>query len=176
MLTLRSAHHRRRHGAALILVLAVLVVLLGMAVLMVDLGYLMAVKSRVQSAADGASMAGALRLRADYEDPKFGDLAAIAIKFAELNQPSIKGVLKKSDIEIGEWDSASRLFSPGASHTNAVRVTVRRNSSQSSSVTLFLGNTFGSKEADLNVVSVCAFEVYEDEDGNDEMTRPFLVQ
>jgi len=176
MVIARNIRHRnsRRRGSALAIVLATVVVLLGMVVAMVDVGYLAAVKSRVQSTADAASMAGVLRLRAEYEDPIVSDTNAMAIKFAELNEPSTIVILASSDIEIGLWDDASEAFIGGTDGANAVRVTVRRSSDQSHSVTLFLVNAFGRHLADLNVTSVCTFNVMQDEDGNDEMSQPYL--
>ena len=155
--------------------MATVIVLLGMGCLMVDFGYLTAVKSRVQSAADAASLAGALRLRSEYDHPFVSDINAMAIKYAELNQPSNTGVLLASDIEIGEWDAEAGAFYEGGFDANAVRVTVRRNNQQSASVALFIANVFGKQDCDVSATSTCTFQVTQDEDGNDEFSRPYLV-
>ena len=175
--TVRARLHRAasRRGAVLALMPAVLLMVIAIAAMMIDLGFITSVKSRVQSAADSASLAGALRLRQEYEGPQTSDIYKVAIQFAELNQPGIQGVLQNADIEVGEWDNTSRAFYPGADHTNAVRVTVRRKSGHSESIPTFFSHIFGIRESEVNVTSVSAFEVYEDDEGNDELTMPFIV-
>jgi Flp pilus assembly protein TadG len=156
--------------------MATIVVLLGMGCLMVDFGYLTAIKSRVQSTADAASMAGALRLRSEYDDPIVSDINSMAIKYAEYNQPSNPGVLAPADVEIGAWDAEMGAFIKDAFDANAVRVTVRRNNQQSNSVSLFLANVFGKQNCDVSASAVCTFEVTQDAEGNFEMSRPYIVQ
>ncbi len=174
--TNKRFRNSRRRGSALVLVIATLVVLLGMGCLIVDFGYLTAVKSRVQSAADSASMAGVLCLRSEYDYPITGDINSMAIKFAELNQPSDAGVLLASDVEIGFWDAEAGAFIEGAFDANAVRVTLRRNNSQSNSVSLFFANVFGMQNCDVSVSATCTFEVTQDSEGNDEFSRPYIVR
>jgi Flp pilus assembly protein TadG len=143
---------------------------------MVDFGYVTAVKSRVQSTADAASMAGALRLRSQYDYPIVSDINSMAIKYAEYNQPLTPGILAAADIEIGVWDAEANTFFVGGFDTNAVCVTVRRDNRQSSAVSLFIANVFGKQSCDVAASAVCTFEVTQAAEGNNEMSRPYIVQ
>ena len=165
---------RERRGAVLGLIPAFLVMFIVLAILMVDLGYLFTVKSRLHSAADAASLAGALRLRDALAMPN--QVRQSAIQFAELNQPGIKKVLKRGDVEIGEWDPEFQVFTRGGFEPNAVRVTVRRTSKQSVGVPTFFAKLFRPSDLEAAVTSVAAFTIDEDDDGNDLKSMPFVVE
>ncbi|MGB0761820.1 MAG: pilus assembly protein TadG-related protein, partial [Rubripirellula sp.] len=54
---------RQRSGAIMALMPVLILALVGICVLMIDLGHITAVKSDAQNAADAATLAGALQLR-----------------------------------------------------------------------------------------------------------------
>lgn len=162
-----------RRGAVLAIMPFMIVMMLALAMLMVDLGYVFSTRSGLQNAADAAGLAAALRLREPKSKPK--EIRQLAIEFANHNQPDVESVLTPGDVEIGEWDFENKSFSAGGAEPNAVRVTVRRDGVQSTSLVLFFSKVFGVDEIDMSVASVTAFETYTLESGEEFKTMPYLV-
>ncbi len=193
----RESENRR--GAIMAIAPLMIIVLISVGIFVVDLGYLHATKSSLQNAADSASFTGALRLRValgELEEEEEGDkktkvvdepqnldvsfiahLQALAIEFAELNHTAASGILGGSDIELGDWDFDTRVFTVAPpAEANAVRVLVRRGGSQSTSVSLFLAQFFGVASSEIEVTSVSAFNTINDPNGNTYYSMPCIVQ
>jgi Flp pilus assembly protein TadG len=112
---------RRRRGAIVVLTAVLLVLMLGLIAFAVDMGYVLLVRTQLQTAADSASLAGA-----GATNLPRGDMEAVAKQFAGYHQAAGHAIqLSSSDIEYGTWDTATRVFTPSTSVGNAVRVTTR---------------------------------------------------
>ena len=148
-----------QHGAVLVFVALLLIVLLGIAALAVDIGYVAITRNELQNAADAAALAGAGELGSIYDaqtpplslnSTQAGAVATVALTVGQQNeaagQPPNIGT---SDIVIGYWDSHVNTFSnapPTGRIPNAVRVTARPSVggiTPLGSVTTFFANIFG---------------------------------
>ena len=104
-----------QHGAVLVFVAFLLIVLLGIAALAVDIGYVAITRNQLQNAADAGALAGAGKLGSIYDaqtpplslnSTQAGEVETVALYVGHENQaagqPSNIGT---SDIVIGYWDS-----------------------------------------------------------------------
>lgn len=111
---------RARRGATVVLFAVMLVMVLGFMALAVDLGYVCSVKGDLQAAADAGALAGTGVLLE-------GDDAAIttAQKYVSSNmnnRGTSSGKKNHADVEVGHWNSKSRIFVAGGEPRDAVRV------------------------------------------------------
>lgn len=142
----------------------------GITIMMIDLGHIAATRSRAQSAADAAALAGALRLRQMYYNPNHALVSLMAIKFAELNEPDFANVLVQADVSLGDWDPYTRTFTPDTEHINAVQCVCHVDTDA-----LFI-SMFGGDGQHVMTKSIASFTVYEDSEPPyiDEITMPYL--
>lgn len=117
--------HRER-GAVLVLVALLMLVFVGIAALVIDLGHLYVVRNELQNAADSGALAGALALYSD--DP----VAGVQIQ-ADANQAAYDAATRNSsenlpvevnwsggnggDIQRGHWSFSEHKFTPSDSLT-----------------------------------------------------------
>jgi len=156
----RAAAGRGRHGRAhqrgvtLVLVAVVLVILIGMAALVIDLGKLYGVRNELQNASDSSAHAGAQSLDRTADGIVAAREAAKA--YARLHRADRTTVeLADQDIVFGHWDEATRTFTdlgtdpddPAA--VNAVRVLDRRAQIDADPVVLHLAPLLGWTRADV---------------------------
>ena len=116
-----------RQGASAIVIALSMVVLLGAAALVVDIGHITTVQAELQAAADAGAHAGARQL----DGTEDGLLLATeqALRFVSSNEAAQQAVSidsEGSSLELGVWEDGS--FEPGgdAAEINAVRVVARR--------------------------------------------------
>ncbi|MFV0445369.1 MAG: VWA domain-containing protein [Planctomycetaceae bacterium] len=110
-----------RRGAVLIFAAIILVMLFAFVAFSVDVGYMTVAKGQLQNAADAAAMAGVRELGNGEVAVK--DVAkAIALENQAAGDPVS---LVDSDIELGEFNFASKEFTPSNTAANAVKVTTR---------------------------------------------------
>ena len=130
----------------------VLPVLVGIAGLAIDLGYVLFVQADLQAAADAAALAAASSL--DDEDAA----SDLALEYAEKNLPSAEygNILVASDVEFGNWDDATRTFTLGGASVNAVRVTTRRAQENGNAVSMFFAQAVGFATRDVVADSIAA--------------------
>lgn len=145
-----------RRGAALVLIVIVMPVLLGMMVLAVDLGYLYAVKADLDAAADAAALAGASGLRTSTEEA-----IRRATEYAAKNRANQRPViLSRSDIVVGCWQADTKVFTPiqpsEASRANAIQVTPQLSAERGSSVGLFFAGILGRSTANVSSTAIAA--------------------
>lgn len=127
-----------RRGAVLVLAAFMMVAMLGFVAFAVDLGYMMVVRSQLQTAADAAALAATASLGGTEEG-----VVTIAQEFAGYNKAgSVPVTLSSQDVEFGNWDACGRVFSPSPSMGNAVRVTARCNDATGNN-RLFFASIFG---------------------------------
>ncbi len=148
----RAASGRQRGGMVLVVVALSLGVLLGVAALVVDLGYLSSSQAQLQAAADAASHAGAMQL--DSTEDGLTAAAQAAEDVASFNIVSGQPLTldPTTDIQIGIWDIPSATFTEGGATVaiNAVRVTARRDDLHA----WFAHAAFGQAAQAASVVSV----------------------
>lgn len=153
--SIAPAHvRRRRQGAVLPLVAVLLILMLAMAALAVDIGYISLVRSQLQAAVDAANFAAASGL--PYGPAEVRKRAkASALGNLVNGQPL---VLQDSDIELGTWDATQRKFvrltGLGENDANAVRITGRLTTDRGNSLQLFFGAAVGQRTKNLAVSSV----------------------
>jgi len=141
---------RDRSGSTAVYFGVALTMLLGIAALAVDGGYLFTMRDRAQMTADAAALAAASRL------PNQANALAAAREYAQKNLPVAANgtVLADADIEFGSWNSAVRAFTPGGAPTNAVRTTIRRASANGNAVDTIFANAVGVNEMDVSARAV----------------------
>jgi len=124
-----------RRGAIAPLGAMMLVFVIGFAALALDMGHNYVVKNRLQATADSTSLAGVSQLP---------DQAAMVVKaqeYAEKNMPAAEygTVLANVDVIAGQWDPATRTFTPALEPLNAVQTTTRQQSASGNAAPVFLG-------------------------------------
>ncbi len=124
---LRRRRRGARRGASAIVIALTMVVLLGAAALVIDLGHITTVHGELQAAADAAAHAAARQL--DGSDDGLLLANEQGHRFAggnEAAQEAVSLTEHGSTLELGVWDDGS--FSPGgdAEDINAVRTVARR--------------------------------------------------
>jgi hypothetical protein len=131
----RRPRLRDQRGAIIVVAALCLMMILGIAGLAVDLGYLYVVRCELQRAADAGAMAGA---QAIYPSPLSSGALPLAprcdaalAKGREIAQANLVDGVSPSvaTIQTGAWDWNTSRFSPGCSaspFSNAVALTTRR--------------------------------------------------
>lgn len=144
--------HRRENGTAMLFVVGIFVLLLGFAALAVDVGYMYVLRSQLQNAADAAALAAASNLGDE------ADSRSLANTYAAYNMQETKhgDVLSDSDIVFGNWDTASRVFTPvgGLAALNAVQITTRRAEVNDNPVQHFFAQAIGYPQSDIAATAV----------------------
>ncbi len=149
-------------GATAILVALVMVVLIGIAALAVDIGYVAATKNELQNVADAAALASARQLGAIYQTMTYEEQQAyvcdpsiivpIAQDVAGKNQAGAQAItINPTDVIIGDWDGNNLTLTPTLAQPDAVEVTARRDAGANGPITTFFAKIFG-----VNTVAVWA--------------------
>ena len=145
----------RRRGISILYTMFMLFVLSGFASLAVDWGRVQMVKTQLQRATEAAARFGAVGL-------ENGAAPAVANALAAASENSADGspvVLDPNqDIQIGNWDSVHREFTPvygsAQDSANAISVTARRTAANGQSIALVFGKTIGQSTCDVTVSSI----------------------
>jgi len=145
MRTIRQKFHSHqiRRGVVLIYSVVALIVMIGMSSLAVDLGRVQAARAELQDAIDAA---------ARYAVIGIGDGTAASKAITAAAENKVDGsplVLLASDIESGNWNSPTKVFTVGGSPSNAVRITGRRTAARGTAVPLLFAQTIGMAKFDL---------------------------
>ena len=130
MLTLHShfapGGPTNRAGAAMILMLLMLVIVIGMVAFSVDLGLMVLLRSEIQNAVDAGSLAAALKLQANPKGIQAAEDAAR--QYVQLNRVGMTRLIPADtiDVEHGKFDSKTNTFTATDYSPNAVRVFARQ--------------------------------------------------
>jgi Flp pilus assembly protein TadG len=146
----RRAASASRRGAIAVLSVFFMVMMLLFTALAVDFGYVMVLRTELQSAADSSALAAA----AAYSDSGSGVVDSIAVAYATQNMPNRGNVLKAEDVDLGTWDAKTKTFTAGGAAPNAVRVTTRAAESNANAVPYFFGRVFGYASSDVSATAV----------------------
>lgn len=141
-------------GAVIVLVAVMLVMLIGFASLVIDIGKLYKVRGELQNASDSAAHAGATEL--DRTAAGIARAREAAREYARLHFADQAPVeIDDADIIFGHWNSQTRVFVPLGSDpinpaiVNAVRVIDRREDASGNPVVLHLARLMGHTRADV---------------------------
>lgn len=144
-----------RHGISLIYTMFMLCVLSGFASLSVDWGRVQMVKTQLMRTSEAAARYGAVGLENGAVAGTANAMAAAADNRADGSSVILD---PNRDIEIGNWDVATRTFTPlyGTARDTAVaiRVTARRTTASGQAVALVFGKTIGQTTCDVTAVTV----------------------
>jgi hypothetical protein len=136
----------RRKGAMLILVAVLTAAVLAMVAFAVDIGYVVTVRTQLQSAADSAALAGASTLMEAYS---LNQVQNEALNYAQTNAPG-----SHASVTLGVWDPDTKTFTADNQEPNAVRVVVERAAGHGNAVPLFFARIFGQQHTDLGAESI----------------------
>ena len=166
-----------QRGAVAVTVAIMLLALLGITALALDVGHALVARNQLQNASDAAALAGARALGLIYGANSgsmtgytltSGDSASIvsaaSIAGADNQAAGVTVTVNATDIATGNWDGATRTFTPTTVLPRAVRVITRRDSTANGPISTFLGTVVGVTSvsvtavatAQLNPVSVMA--------------------
>lgn len=117
-----DAKNRRRRGAVLVMTATAMVGLMVITAFAIDLSRLYVLRTELQTAADAAALAAALRLNGDH-----GRVVSSAQNAVNSN-PALGVVADVDAVRIGIWDPEDRTFHAGAAvdTADAAQVTVGR--------------------------------------------------
>jgi uncharacterized membrane protein len=148
-----------RSGSVSTFVLLGLIPLIAVLVLVVDSGMLLTARTQLQNVADAAALAAMGTMR---DGGDFAKASGEARRYAGL-EPVLQGgvALDTSDVVLGTWDHASRLFTPGKRFGSAaIRVVARRRAgAPSGPVPLILAGVLGRDSADVSAEAVASIGV-----------------
>jgi Flp pilus assembly protein TadG len=145
-------------GATAVLVTVVIVVLIGIAAMAVDVGYVMATKNELQNVADAAALAATRQLGVIYSGLPYEQQASYtldatdrtkienaATDVAQKNKAGGKNIyIPVDEIEIGTWDqNRNPRFIAETNKPDAVRVGARRDDVANGPITSFFAVIFG---------------------------------
>lgn len=107
---------RDQNGATVILVALAMIVLLGMAALAIDVGYLYVVRGELQNAADAGALAGTQVLYNSNGTQVNTGANQVALDYVHAHH-SERADVDVLRVERGHWSFATRTFTPNASLT-----------------------------------------------------------
>lgn len=160
-------------GAVIVMVAIALIVLLAIAALAVDIGYLLASRNELQNAADASALAATRHLGSIYEPMSYeaqqsyvcnpGDIIPVAQAAALSNQVAGEAVTVlggdglSGDVVIGTWNPSSKTLTPTLNQPDAVRVTARRDPSVTAGqVGTFFARIFGIDNVSVTATATAA--------------------
>ena len=156
-----AARIKNESGATAILVAIVIVVLISIAALAVDIGYVMTTKNELQNIADGAALAATRQLGAIYagmpseqhetyvcDSADIETIKGAALDVALKNKAGGENItFSDGDVIIGDWDGNN--FAEKNAQPDAVRVTARRDGAANGPITTFFAKIFGVNTVDV---------------------------
>lgn len=170
-------HRQRRRGAIAVMAAFVLTLVFGLVAFAVDLGYIAATKTGLQSAADGAALSSAIELsdglgiaplvsQSDMQTAAKDAAVEVAAKTSNGDQ-SATYIDPDANIRFGRvtWDNAQATWVKtwGATPANMVEVSTHRDSSSSAGaangggpLNLFFGPVLGKNTANISARAVAA--------------------
>jgi uncharacterized membrane protein len=113
-------------------------VFIGMAALAVDMSFAYVLRNNLQIAADSAALAAVSQL----PDETAGRVEAKVYAANNMSTEIHGTILKDEDLKFGNWDGATRTFTPGVNPVNAANVTLRRAEANANAAPAFFGQIF----------------------------------
>lgn len=148
----RVRNRSRRRGAFVVLMCVMLVVVFAMISFVVDLGNVIVNKTTLGAAADAAALAAASSMA---EDLSYSEMQAIGREYALMNVPANYGaVADDASVIFGNWDPATRTFTPSNIAPDAVRVVVARTESRGNPVPYFFARALGQDWTEVSAEAI----------------------
>jgi hypothetical protein len=119
-------HLPNRRGAAFVLIVVLIVVIIGMVAFATEVGRMFLLRGEVQNAVDAGAIAAALQLREGANAT--AQAAAIAKDFVQRNRAGSSVTIPEDmiEVEVGRWDGKTKVFTPTIESPSAVRVFARQ--------------------------------------------------
>jgi Flp pilus assembly protein TadG len=168
----RQATRPERRGAIVPLFAILLVPILAMLCFSIDAGWMVLVRTDLQSTADAAALAGAEKLQelyVQYNMPgqltqstilaaatwnAVGSPMATAKQFSRLNKAGNTNIaLLDQDVHFGFTDASGNYTYPCAGFPNTIEVTVRRDDTANTPLQLFFGGVLGMSTVNLQAMA-----------------------
>lgn len=150
---------RDEQGSVLVFVSIALFAAFGIAALAVDASYLYVLKNRLQTTADIAVLAAVEQIP-NGEDAILATAVAYATKNMSVSDHG--NVLVTSDVLTGNWNTSNRVFTPGDTPLNAVRIITRRAQANGNTAGTFFAGIFGIDSVDIVTSVIGARLIYGD--------------
>ena len=142
-------------GTVVVLAAVFIIVLMGFAALAIDVGMIMTARAELQNVADAGVLAGVSQLLEENYDGAVGQASVFASQNTCLGQAVALGT---GDIELGNYDFDSKVFTPGGGGS-AIRVTARRSQgSTQGPLPLFFMGVLGPSVADVEASAIAAVD------------------
>jgi hypothetical protein len=173
----RRVNLLNERGVALVYLAIALVVLMGMAAVAIDLGYMYASKAQLQTAADAGALAGADRLldigTVTPNISEQSDVKSVAQNIAQQNTAADANVVLKNngtniigpnnDLALGHWDGTK--FTQNTVPMNALKVKTRRTADNAGvgpgvgPIPAFFSKVLGKQNFDVSSEAIAANQV-----------------
>ena len=146
----RLAFLGKEHGSVTVFFIGMLPAFIVLAGFAVDAANAFSWRTALQATADAAAHAAVMEL------PDIAKASSTAVSYSTLNVPVARGgeVLKAADVETGNWNGATRVFTPNGTPLDAVRVTARRAAVNSNALPTFFLTLVGVDSFDIVVTAV----------------------
>jgi Flp pilus assembly protein TadG len=154
-------------GVTAIIIALSITMLISLAALAVDIGYLMVGKNELQNTADAAALYATGQLGEIYKDMAIEELpnyvadqatfSAFADEIAAKNRAGGKYInINSNDVVIGNWDADNKILTPNMTSPNAIQVTARRDDNANAPLSTFFARVFGRDEVNVTADATAA--------------------
>lgn len=168
---MRHSHKRlERRGTVIVLMAIMMVIMFALLAFAVDIGYVMLIRTQLQTSADSAAMAGTWELldsrfitpSATYQVTKQEAINHAGFYAGDNYVGGTSPGLATNDVTIGRLDLSNGAFTDESNYLdkdrlNAVQVRVQRTGDQNGEVPLFFARVLGVNTAPNNAVAMAAY-------------------
>lgn len=161
---------RDKRGGVAILIGLCAIVLFGFVALVIDIGFGLVTRNELHNVADAAALAATRQLGRIYVGMSPADQQSYvltvtdgndvkneAVNVALMNYAAGQSVtVDVNDIEIGQWDPATKTFTAGDTKPNAVRVTSRRDGTVNGPISTFFARIIGHDTMNVTAFATAA--------------------
>ena len=148
---MKRTRRNRRRGVAVVFVLVAMTAMLALASLAVDWGRVQLVKSELQRAADAAARSGAIDLAMNNSGSIRTDVLAITRQNPVDGATLADGAV---DVEVVQWDPATRTYQRNVAPGNAVMVTLYRTAARGNALPMLFAGVIGMKTCDVKASTI----------------------
>ncbi|WP_081614448.1 pilus assembly protein TadG-related protein [Novipirellula maiorica] len=158
----KFCNRRNRKGAIAVLAAVLIVIMFGMVAFAIDTGYLALARTETQRTADATAHAAVVEFASSQDINEITKRArSVASEFTSSNPVlgQVASVAPNVDVSIGHYEfgsGQSELKFDDPTKYNAVKVRIRRTSSQNGAVPLFFGGILNRSEQDVDAEATAA--------------------
>lgn len=160
---------KSQRGAVIVIIAVITTLLIGIAALAIDIGYLMVSKNELQNVADAAALAACRKLGTIYQGMTYEEqqtyvcnpetIKSVAREVGLKNIAASKWItIKDEDIIIGQWPPSptGTSFVNDINKPNAVRVKARRDDKANGFIPTFFAGVFGNDLLGVGAMATAA--------------------